>query len=466
MQTAAYELLRSYTHRFFDIRATIANISEEDIIDCFYNGITDPGIYRDFGRNRPKTVASLRDMMHDWSEQEEKMRERFPRRIDNNSNRTNDNRVDKSQRDYSGPSRKRKPDDTVAALDRPQRGRKPTTQEQFEKLLQNKCPWHPGGAHAVIDCYHLRKTFSNQVDDKKNKSKGKEPDNEDQGDKSQSAKFQDASKTINVIFGGDDEFGSRREQKLLLREIMSVEPAVPRPQQRSEVPISFSREDQWTSFSEPGKFPLVLDPVVAEVRLTKVLIDGGSGLNLIFANTLKKMGLDLTGMLTPSKAPFYGIVPGNAAHPLGTVVLPVTFGTRENYRTEFIKFEVANFESSYHAILGRLALAKFMAVPHYVYLLLKMPGRGGVLTLRGDLKKSYDCNQKAIQYASMSRVPDASDEVLAAAQHFSQEGLEIPTKKTSQSSIKSANDVALKTIQLQEGEASKTAIIGADLGDK
>jgi hypothetical protein len=74
------------------------------------------------------------------------------------------------------------------------------------------------------------------------------------------------------------------------------------------------------------------------------------------------------------------------------VVLPVTFGTQENYRTEFIKFEVANFESSYHAILGRSALAKFMAVPHYVYLLLKMPGLSGVLTLRGDLKKSYDFN--------------------------------------------------------------------------
>jgi hypothetical protein len=97
------------------------------------------------------------------------------------------------------------------------------------------------------------------------------------------------------------------------------------------------------------------------------------------------------------------------------VVLPVTFGTRENYRTEFIKFEVANFESSYHAILGRPALAKFMAVPHYVYLLLKMPGLSGVLTLRGDQKKSYDCNQEAIQYASTTRVPGASGEVLAAA---------------------------------------------------
>jgi hypothetical protein len=136
--------------------------------------------------------------------------------------------------------------------------------------------------------------------------------------------------------------------------------------------------------------------VVAEVRLTKVLINGGSGLNLIFASTLRKMGLDLTDMLVPSKSPIYSIVPGNTVHPLGMVVLPVTFSTRDNYRTEFIKFKVANFESSYHAILGRQALAKFMVVPYYVYLLLKMPGWSGVLTLRGNLKKSYDCNQEVI----------------------------------------------------------------------
>jgi hypothetical protein len=91
---------------------------------------------------------------------------------------------------------------------------------------------------------------------------------------------------------------------------------------------------------------------VAEVKLTRVLIDGGSGLNLIFASTLRKIGLDIMDMLVPSKSPFYGIVPCNAVHPLGTMLLPVTFGTRENYHTEFIKFEVANFESSYHAILG------------------------------------------------------------------------------------------------------------------
>jgi hypothetical protein len=66
------------------------------------------------------------------------------------------------------------------------------------------------------------------------------------------------------------------------------------------------------------------------------------------------MGLDISKMLTPSRAPFYGIFPGNAATPLGSVVLPVTFGTKDNYRIEYIKFEVADFESSYHAMLDRL----------------------------------------------------------------------------------------------------------------
>jgi hypothetical protein len=94
------------------------------------------------------------------------------------------------------------------------------------------------------------------------------------------------------------------------------------------------------------------------------------------------MKLDITDMLTKGASPFYSIIPGNAAIPLGSVILPVTFGEkRENYCTEYIKFEVADFKTSYHAILGRLVIAKFMAVPHYTYLVLTMPSTAGVLTL-------------------------------------------------------------------------------------
>jgi hypothetical protein len=198
---------------------------------------------------------------------------------------------------------------------------------------------------------------------------------------------------VNVLFGG---LPTRRFQKATRREVLNIEPAVPTPLRWSEVPISFSRADQWTRFSEPGRFRLILKPVVAGSRLNKELIDGGSGLNVLFTKTLKKMKLDITHMLTKSTSPFYCIVPGNAAIPLGSVVLPVTFGeTRENYRTEYIKFEVADFKTSYHAILCRPAIAKFMAVPHYTYLVLKMPSPASVLSLQGDLKISFDCDTEA-----------------------------------------------------------------------
>jgi hypothetical protein len=91
---------------------------------------------------------------------------------------------------------------------------------------------------------------------------------------------------------------------------------------------------------------------------------------------------------------------------------------------EYIKYEVANFESSYHAILGRPALAKFMAVPHYVYLLLKMPGKIGVLTFRDDLRKFYDYDQETIEYVSTTCVSET--EVFTATQQLSQSKMMIP----------------------------------------
>jgi hypothetical protein len=181
---------------------------------------------------------------------------------------------------------------------------------------------------------------------------------------------------------------------------MAAEPAVPRYLNWSQYPIQFSREDQWTSVGNVSLYSLVLDPTIVGITVTKVLIDGGAGLNIIFSETLRKMGLDFVGLITPTGIPFYEIVPSKAAMPLGQITLPVTFGTQPNYQTKFIQFEVADFETSYHAILGRPAFAKFMAIPHYPYLLLKMAGPHGILSLRGNLKRTFDCDIQVIQIAA------------------------------------------------------------------
>jgi hypothetical protein len=179
------------------------------------------------------------------------------------------------------------------------------------------------------------------------------------------------------------------------------------------------------------------------------------------------MKLDITHMLTKSTSPFYRIVPGNAAIPLGLVVLPVTFGeTRENHRAEYIKFEVADFETSYHAILGRPTIAKFMVVPHYTYLVLKMPSSAGVLSLQGDLKISFDCDIEALELAATNQVPNAMMEIYVASKKLAPSELDIPEKSDTANKPQPAEEVQVKTIDLGTGDSSKATTIRAGLDPK
>jgi hypothetical protein len=387
------ETLRKYMRRFFDKRATIVDVTDKEVIDLFQDGLHHRRTFEDFGRRRPKSIPHLKDMITSWDDEEDKANAKYDAIRAKNKQNTgggsgnNGNQGGRNNNYYSGPNRKRKLENTVTDIQRPAKENSRKNSDGFKDLLKEKCPWHLNDNHTTKQCYQLRHALKGTPEPPHpHNKKGKKKNDGDNND------FQEPDKTVNVLFGG---LPSRREQKATRREVMRIEPAVPTPLRWAEVPITFSRADQWTSFSELGRFPLVLKPVVAGSKLNKVLIDGGSGLNVLFTNTFKKMKLDITHMLTKSNTPFYGIVPGNAAIPLGSVVLPVTFGeSRDNYRTEYIKFEVADFETSYHAILGRPDIAKFMAVPHYTYLVLKMPSPAGVLSLQGDLKISTTAIRK------------------------------------------------------------------------
>jgi hypothetical protein len=72
--------------------------------------------------------------------------------------------------------------------------------------------------------------------------------------------------------------------------------------------------------------------------------------------------------------------------PIGQVRLPVTFGTRDNYRTESLDFDVAYIALLYNAILGYPALARFMAATHHGFNVLKILGANGMIIVR--------CNKK------------------------------------------------------------------------
>ena len=86
--------------------------------------------------------------------------------------------------------------------------------------------------------------------------------------------------------------------------------------------------------------------------------------------------------------------------PLGQIDLPVTFWGPSNYRTEALTFEVLGFHGTYHAILGLPCYAKFMAVPNYTYLKLKMPGPSGVITVGTSFQRAYECEVECCDHAA------------------------------------------------------------------
>src|SRR3954453_10872043 len=123
-------------------------------------------------------------------------------------------------------------------------------------------------------------------------------------------------------------------------------------------------------------------------------MDGGSGLNLLFASTLRAMNI-ATAALSTSDTAFHGIIPTEPAYPLSKISLLFVFSRPGNFRKERLEFEVVDWESQYHAILGRPAFAKFMAIHHYAYLKLKMPGNNGTpLTIHGTFMRSDICDKE------------------------------------------------------------------------
>ena len=64
-----------------------------------------------------------------------------------------------------------------------------------------------------------------------------------------------------------------------------------------------------------------------------------------------------------------------------------------------------DFPDIYHSLLGQPCFAKFMAIPNYTYLKLKMPGPKGVITVEGSFKQAYYCEQDYITQAAALSIP-------------------------------------------------------------
>jgi hypothetical protein len=201
--------------------------------------------------------------------------------------------------------------------------------------------------------------------------------------------------------------------------------------------------------------PLITAPVIANMRLHHVLIDGGANLNVISHAAFKQ--LQIPGSRLGPSRPFSGVGP-QPVYPLGSIALPITFGTEENIRMENIVFDVAEVNLPFNAIIGRSALCQFMAISHYGYLVLKMLSSAWVLSVQGDRAAALAAVEKLHALAAeAARLDDGG-------RNPSTSGSKAPTKVPKVRPSR-ANDVPVKAVQLSAGSSQTTRIAG-DLEEK
>ena len=149
-------------------------------------------------------------------------------------------------------------------------------------------------------------------------------------------KFPPEVKTVNMIHV------TKGRSKHAFRDTCAIEPVTPKFNPWSACPITFDRRDHPTSIRHGVSAALVLDPIFDGYHLTRVLMDGDSSLNLIYQDTIHKMGIDPT-RISQSNTNFKGVIPGLEANYTGSLVLEVAFGSSDNFRSERLTFYIAPF---------------------------------------------------------------------------------------------------------------------------
>jgi hypothetical protein len=377
------ESLRDYIRRFSKQRTELPNITDSDVIGVFHAGTTCRDLVSKLGRKTPTRVSELMDIATKFASGQEAVEAIFRKDKQPQGRQQEDVPEASAQRGMKKKGKKKsqaKRDaadaDLVAAAEHRNPRKPPGGANLFDKMLKESCPYHQGPVkHTLEECIMLRRYF-HKVEPPAEGGKAHD-NNKKEGHKAE--EFPEVHDCF-MIYGGQMANASARHRKQERREVFSVKVATPVYLDWSNKPITFDQGDHPDHVPSPGKYPLVVDPVIGNIRLTKVLMDGGSSLNIIYAETLGFLQIYLS-TIRADAVPFHGIILGKRVQPIGQLDLPVCFGTPSNFQKETLTFEVVGFRGTYHAVLGRPCYAKFMAVPNYTYLKLKMSGPNGVITV-------------------------------------------------------------------------------------
>ncbi|KAK0605041.1 hypothetical protein LWI29_022149 [Acer saccharum] len=478
------ESIKKYLARFGKEVAQIEDASDVAVIAAFTNGLQSGRLSFDLRRDRPKTYEEMMEIAGDYALAEEEEVAQggsyvHGHKPDSKSDHKDDKKMqscdrqkdEKGQKGYSRESR----GNTRANKFRGRYNHyTPLTGDQEEILfvVEDKglakyprqqsanarrdttkyCRFHKDHGHETSKCFQLRDHIESLIRDghlkdfalKGDKHDGRQGNGQDR----KSPRRNSPNTTINTIFGGPhtEEEQSRKDRN-------------PKKGREGHDPITFTVEDSNGIDAKPND-AIVVGVRIAHRDVLRVMIDNGSSADILSARVYDELRLDRKD-LEPFHVPLKGFE-GAEVRSLGTVKLPVRFGTAPCRRTILLDFVVVDIHNwPYNALLGRPFLNKARAITSTHALKIKFPTEFGVGELRGSQEMARRTNLSIFKDKAGMETLNIF-EVDREEQEDNPENFELdPRDKTSRE-----KEEPTELIILDETEPDKTVKIGARLTEQ
>ncbi|VFQ69713.1 unnamed protein product [Cuscuta campestris] len=279
--------------------------------------------------------------------------------------------------------------------------KKPTGEKQW---TEKYCSFHKTDSHNTAECNSVKGVIKQMIEageidpeylaqakPKKNQWVRPEGQPAEQNKKKKAA----GKEHLQVIYGGPEGGDSASQRKKWGRELYVGTVALnPRSKQARREPITFTDRDL-PATGEDHNDPLVITMDMGGVDVSRVLVDTGSSVNILYLDAFEKLKLCRT-RLEPLKTPMSGFT-GDSVEAEGSILLTCELGTGDQVVQKQMRFVVVNIKCVHNAILGRPGINKVRGVISMAHLCMKFYTPGGIGQVRGDQKKARHCYLEVVK---------------------------------------------------------------------